>query len=76
MSKEIEVKVLGVSLMEMENKLKELGAELVAEEYQINTVIDTKDRYIEKHLNSYLRIRETSNLLTGKRTIKLTLKRI
>ncbi|NLY66371.1 MAG: class IV adenylate cyclase [Tissierellia bacterium] len=75
MSKEIEVKVLGVSLMEMENKLKELGAELVAEEYQINTVIDTKDRYIEKHLNSYLRIRETSNLLTGKRTIKLTLKK-
>ncbi|NLX62949.1 MAG: class IV adenylate cyclase [Tissierellia bacterium] len=75
MSKEIEVKVLNVDLLEMEKKLKELGAKLVAEEYQINTVIDTKERYIENKLNSYLRIRESKNLLTGESSIKLTLKK-
>lgn len=72
---EIEVKVLNVKLAEMEEKLKELGAKLVSEEYQVNTVIDRKDGYVEKGLNSYLRIRETKNLLTGESTIKLTLKK-
>lgn len=75
MSMEIEVKVLNVNLAEIEEKLKELGARLVSEEYQVNTVIDRKDGYIEKELNSYLRIRETKDLLTGNSTIKFTLKK-
>ncbi len=75
MSKEIEVKVLNVDLKEMEEKLKALGAKLQAEEYQVNTVIDRLDGYIEKELNSYLRIRETKDLITDSSTIKLTLKK-
>ena len=57
MAKEIEVKVLNIELDEMEKKLKNLGAKLIAKEYQKNIIIDSKDRYIEKELNSYLRIR-------------------
>lgn len=72
---EIEVKVLNVKLDEIEDKLKALGAKLVSEEYQINTIIDREDRFIEKSLNSYLRIRETKNLLTNTKSIKLTLKK-
>lgn len=75
MSMEIEVKVLNVDLNEIEGKLKELGANLVSKEHQINTVIDRKDGYIENELNSYLRIRETKNLLTDEKTIKFTLKK-
>jgi len=72
---EIEVKVLNVNLDEMEEKLKRIGARLVSEEYQINTIIDRADKFIEKRLNSYLRIRETRNLITGKKEIELTLKK-
>ena len=72
---EIEVKVLNVNLDEMEEKLKRIGARLVSEEYQINTIIDREDKFIEKRLNSYLRIRETRNLITGKKEIELTLKK-
>lgn len=75
MSMEIEIKVLNIDLNEMESKLKKLGAKLASEEYQVNTVIDRRDGYIEKNLNSYLRIRETNNLLTGEDSIKLTLKK-
>lgn len=72
---EREVKVLNVDLDEMEKKLKALGARLVSEEYQINTIIDREDRFIEKGLNSYLRIRETKNLITDTTSIDLTLKK-
>ncbi|NLV76196.1 MAG: class IV adenylate cyclase [Tissierellia bacterium] len=75
MAKEIEVKVLNICLDEMEKKLVELGAKLIAKEYQINTIFDSKDNYIEKDLNSYLRIRETKDLLTDEVHINLTLKR-
>lgn len=75
MGKEIEVKVLNIDLDEVEKKLKDIGAKLIAEEYQINTVLDSKDEYIQKELDSYLRIRETKNSLTGEDNIKLTLKK-
>ena len=52
MSKEIEVKVLNIDLDEMEKRLVEIGAELIAKEYQINTIFDSKDSYIEDKLNS------------------------
>lgn len=74
MAKEIEVKILNICLDEMEEKLLELGAKLVAKEYQINTIFDSKDNYIKKDLNSYLRIRETRDLLTDEVSISLTLK--
>ena len=75
MAKEIEVKVLNIDLDEMEEKLIEVGAKLIAKEYQINTIFDSKDSYIEKNLDSYLRIRETKNLLKDESYINLTLKK-
>lgn len=75
MAKEIEVKVLNIKLEEMERKLIKLGAKLVSKEYQINTIFDSKDNYIENNLNSYLRIRETKYLLTYETKINLTLKK-
>jgi len=75
MDTEIEVKVLNVDLDEVEKKLIRMGAKLTAEELQVNTVIDTEDSYIQKELNSYLRIRETTDLLNNNKTIKLTLKK-
>jgi adenylate cyclase class 2 len=75
MDKEIEVKVLNVDLDEMESRLIEIGAELLSKEYQINTIFDSKDNYIEDKLNSYLRIREKKNLLTNETDINLTLKK-
>lgn len=75
MDREIEVKVLNIDLGEMERKLEDLGAKLIAKEYQKNIILDTKDRYIEKELNSYLRIREMKNLLNNETTTELTLKK-
>jgi len=75
MGKEIEVKVLNIDLEQVENKLINMGAKLIAEEYQINTIIDSKDKYIQKSLNSYLRIRETKDLINNKKSINLTLKK-
>ena len=75
MAKEIEVKVLNVNLDEMEKKLIEIGAKLLSKEYQVNTIFDSEDNYIEDRLNSYLRIRETQNLLTQEKNINLTLKK-
>lgn len=75
MTKEIEIKVLNIDLDAMERKLKELGAKLISKEYQKNIIFDSKDRYVERELNSYLRIRETKNLLTDETIISLTLKK-
>src|SRR5690606_28039822 len=47
----------------------------ISKEYQKNIILDSKDRYIERELNSYLRIRETKNLLTNETIINLTLKK-
>lgn len=75
MAREVEIKVLNIDLDEVEEKLKNIGAKLIANEYQINTVLDSDDRYIENELNSYLRIRETKDLLTDNASIRLTLKK-
>lgn len=75
MAKELEVKILNIDLDDMEKKLKDIGGKLIAKEYQINTIFDSRDRYIEKDLNSYLRIRETKDLLKNNITINLTLKK-
>ncbi len=75
MEKEIEVKVLNVDLDEIEEKLLEIGAKLLGKELQVNTVLDNKDRYIQKKLNGHFRIRETTDLIDNKKTINLTLKK-
>lgn len=75
MAKEIEVKILNVDLDEMEKRLVDIGAKLISKEYQINIIFDSRDNYIENNLNSYLRIRETKNLLTDEVKVNLTLKK-
>lgn len=72
--RELEVKVLRVDLEKMEEKLKSLGARLIAREKQINTIIDSEDNYIEENLDSYLRIRETHSILNNEKKIRLTMK--
>ena len=37
--KELEVKVLNIDLMEMEERLKKIGARLIDKEVQVNTLI-------------------------------------
>ena len=75
MVKEIEVKILNIDLDEMEKRLIDIGAKLISKEYQVNTIFDSKDNYIENNLNSYLRIRETKNLLNHEIKVNLTLKK-
>ena len=75
MGKELEVKVLNVDLKEMEEKIKRAGGALISEELQVNTLIDSKEKYIENNLNSYLRIRETKNKTTDEVKVTLTLKK-
>lgn len=73
--KELEVKVLNIDVLKMEEKLKSLGAKLIAKEVQVNTLIGSKDNYIESNLSSYMRIRETKSLLTGDTKLTLTMKK-
>ncbi len=69
--RELEVKVLNIDLDEMEEKIKSLGGTLIDKELQVNTLIDSKGKYLENSLDSYLRIRKTKSLL--KKNIKYTL---
>lgn len=75
MVKELEVKILNIDLDEMELKLKNLGATLISKEEQINTLIDSEENFIQKNLDSYMRIRETKSLLTKDIKITLTMKK-
>lgn len=75
MEKELEVKVLGVDVKAIEDRIVELGGNLIADEEQINTLIDSRDEPIKSYLDAYLRIRETKDLLTGDEKTELTLKK-
>lgn len=75
MEKEVEVKVLGLDIKEIEKDIINLGGKLIAEEEQINTLIDSKARPIKSYLDAYLRIRETKDILNGESSITLTLKK-
>lgn len=75
MERELEVKVLGLDLHQLERKIISLGGKLISEELQVNTLIDSKDRPIKSYLDGYLRIRETKDLLTDKVNVNLTLKK-
>lgn len=72
---EIEVKVLNINKEEIEKKLIDIGAKLIKDEEQINIRFDTDDRYLRNIYHGYLRIRITTNNLTGETTNTLTLKR-
>ncbi len=72
---ELEVKVLNNDLNKLEEKLKDLGAKLIAKERQINTIIDTEEKYIQKELSGYLRIRETKSLIDDFEKMTLTFKK-
>lgn len=76
MGKELEVKILNIDKKEIQNKLKEIGAELIKDEYQKNIVIDGKDDFIENTLNGYLRIRSKTNRLNNESKSIVTLKQI
>ncbi|HLR20886.1 MAG TPA: class IV adenylate cyclase [Tissierellaceae bacterium] len=75
MERELEVKVLGMDLDELEDKVKDLGGKLIAKELQENTLIDSKDKPIKSYLDGYLRVRETKDLLDNKVNVNLTLKK-
>lgn len=73
--RELEVKILNMDLKELESKIQGLGATLISKEIQVNTLIDSKDNFIQDELDSYMRIRETKSLLTDKVKFTLTMKR-
>lgn len=73
--KELEVKILNINLEDMESKLRGLGATLIDKELQVNTLIDSKENFIQNSLDSYLRIRETKSILTNKVKLTLTMKK-
>ncbi|MDY0236220.1 MAG: class IV adenylate cyclase [Gudongella sp.] len=75
MEKELEVKVLGVDINNIEEKIVKMGGVLIANEEQINTLIDSKNNPIKSYVDAYLRIRETKDNLTGSEKIELTLKK-
>ncbi len=72
---EIEVKILGIDKDEMQKKLEKIGAELIRNEYQINTVYDDEDESISAPgSKTYLRIRETEDRISGEKKKTFTLK--
>lgn len=73
--RELEVKILNMDLNELESRIQALGATLTSKEVQVNTLIDSKDNFIQNQLDSYMRIRETKSLLTDKVNFTLTMKR-
>ena len=75
MEKELEVKVLGIDIGLIEEKIVNLKGELIADELQVNTLIDSSSNPIKDSVDAYLRIRETKDLLNVKSNVVLTLKK-
>lgn len=74
MSREIEVKVIGIDLDILEKRLKKLGAGLISFEKQKNIILETDEKFKEKGLDGYLRIREIDNRLLNRVDREITLK--
>lgn len=74
MNKELEVKVLGIDINKIENKLKELNATLLKKELQVNTLIDSYETPIKTFTDGYLRIRESKDLVKNTNTTTMTFK--
>lgn len=75
MEKELEVKVLGLDLIDIEKRVVKLGGKLIAKEEQTNTLIDSRARPIKSYLDAYLRIRESRDLLNNEFKTTFTLKK-
>ncbi|HZJ98594.1 MAG TPA: class IV adenylate cyclase [Tissierellaceae bacterium] len=75
MERELEVKILGIDLEEMEKRVISLGGVLIAKEIQTNTLIDSSESPIKTKVDAYLRIRETKDLLNNKSDTVITLKK-
>lgn len=73
MEREIEVKLLGLDIENFKSILKDIGAEKFLEEEQVNITINSSRHEISSSVG-YLRIRETSNLLTGEEKRYITFK--
>lgn len=75
MGKELEVKVLGIDLDKLEEKIINLKGQLIADELQENTLIDSTLNPIKDRMDAYLRIRQTEDLINKKTNSVLTLKK-
>ena len=75
MEREIEVKLLGLDNELIEERLKSLGAELIADEEQENIRINSSHHPIDSKKGGYLRIRKTKDLINKKEIIYLTFKK-
>ncbi|MDY0257464.1 class IV adenylate cyclase [Gudongella oleilytica] len=75
MSRELEVKILGIEPEEMEKKIIALGGKLLSKEKQTNILIDSESRPIKSFLDAYLRIRHTEDLISGNKFSEITLKK-
>lgn len=74
MTRELEVKILNVDFKEIEARIIKLDGKLIADEEQMNIVIDSSKDPIASRLNGYMRIRITRDLLLGRTSNTLTLK--
>lgn len=74
MERELEVKLLGLDVEKFEKKLIDLGAELIAREYQKNTTINSSTHPIDNANKGYLRIRHTKNLIDNDEKYYFTFK--
>ncbi|EFI42121.1 class IV adenylate cyclase [Peptoniphilus sp. oral taxon 386] len=72
--REIEVKLLGLDIYEVEKELIKRGATLIAREYQENLNIDSSVNPIKNNAKGYLRIRYVKNLLNNEENIYITFK--
>lgn len=73
--KELETRIIDIDVDFIRKRLKELGAEKVKEEYQINNIYDFDDNRL---LNSkgYARIRITDNRINNKEIVYMTTKKM
>lgn len=73
--KELETRIVDIDVDDIRRKMKELGAEKVKEEYQINNIYDFEDNRL---LNSkgYARIRITDDRLNNKEVVYMTTKKM
>lgn len=76
MARELEVKVVGVDVVQIEEKLKHLKAKLVSREKQINSIYDYEDNSFEDKKQGYIRIRKTVNLLDRSEQSEFTIKKV
>lgn len=74
MERELEVKLLGLDVKEFEIKLVNLGAELIAREYQKNITINSTLHPIDNKNKGYLRIRHTKDLIKDEEYYYFTFK--